>query len=559
MTKVILIYANCNNPKAKGDFSLAGNIARDLVTELSAQSEKIDVILVSTLDGISRFESLYGKPVKGRVNIEGTDVGLCSLEQLDAVENNVVGFIEANRCKHAPADLVKRVLSPESKFLFVGNINQQSFSGLLMQTLYRLQLEQDQTGLYNIFSSNDIFIGSAGVDKERLGLPTISKAKDLPALSLSQTSMLPKGAYGAMYVNAVDGARSYVLIAQYMKLTGHDNYVLIGDFSGKNFEIQTIYNLDKSFGTPKKTFPQIEYHQSLPNSVLRKVVADTTGSLVLSTGSMSVLEALQDGKLPYYQDLSMNIEVVTSYLIAVKSVVANDSSLFGCMPQLIIELSELLFADKPLSRLDMERTHDLLEMSSVSSKLIATNQKIIEKANGKLAPRLLGFLNGSRSTNDSVQLATVCASLRKSGEIGSPLHDQALRRAAAWGKLFELKVVIKSMIGVNQGTTTANLDKRDANAERSALHWAVKGGHYDCARELIKAGASVDIQDKDGKTPLHEAVTSGNREMIQMLIEAGASVDIDDKSKKKPVDCAPDNGVVLFIKHCEEQKKGISV
>jgi len=191
----------------------------------------------------------------------------------------------------------------------------------------------------------------------------------------------------------------------------------------------------------------------------------------------------------------------------------------------------------------MERTYDLLNMSFVSSRLIATNQTIMDQACGKLAPRLLGFLNSARKTNDKVQLATVCASLGKPGEMGSPVHDQALRRAAAWGGLFEMKVLIKSM-------SKTDLDKKDRTFERAALQWAALNKNYDCARTLINAGAYLDIQDKEGKTPLHTAIVNGDKQLIEVLIKAGASADIHDKSSKRPLDCAPDEGILLFIKHC---------
>ncbi len=547
MGKVILIHANCHNPTAKGDFAFAGNIAKDLVHELQSQGvTDIDVVLVSPLDGIPRFKSMYGVPLDGRILVEGTRVGLSSLEEFDAVENTVVAFIDANRCKYSAADLVKRVLSPDSRILFVGNVNQHAFSDLFTQTLYRMQAKQDQPGLYDSFNERDMLIGSAGFGQDRLGLPTITKAEDLPELNgpdKGVLSNLSQGQYGFMYLAAVDPSKDYKLIAQYIKLSGQDDYLLVGDFSSKKYDIQYAYEHDTTLVTSKKKLPQIEYHQSLPNRVMRQAVAHAGGSLVLSTGVTSTLEAMRDKKLPYYQDMSNNTEFVAAYLIAVKSIVSSDVSLFGAMPKMIIELSGLLFADKPMSRMEMERTHDLLELDSISSRLVSANQSIIEQASGKIAPKLLGFLGGARKTQDQVQLATVCASLRKSGEMGSPVYDQALRRAATWGRLFELKVLIKSM-------STSEMDKVDPAYQRSALHWAVAGKNFDCARALVNAGVSLDLQDKDGQTALHKAVKDGNRSMIKMLIEAGASVDIPDKNKISPEDCAPDSGTLIFIRDC---------
>ncbi|KTD05127.1 Dot/Icm T4SS effector AnkY/LegA9 [Fluoribacter gormanii] len=546
MGKVILIHANCRNPTAKGDFAFAANIAKDLFHELQDRGvNDIDVILVSTLDGIGKFTSMYGAAVNGRISVEETSIGLSSLEEFDAVENTVVAFIDANRCKFPAADLVKRVLSPDSKILFVGNVNQLPFADLFSQTLYRMQAKLDQPGLYESFNDRDMMVGSAGLGQDRLGLPTIAKAEDLPDLNVPEQSakaLLPKKDYGFMYLAAVDPSKDYKLIAQYIKLSGQDTYVLVGDFASNKYDIRYAYEHDTTL-TTSKPLPQIEYHQSLPYKVMRQAVAHAESPLVLSTGVTSTLEAMRDKKLTYYQDMLNNTEFVAAYLLAVKSMVASDNSLFGAMPDMIIELSDLLFANKPLSRKNMERTQDLLEISSVSSRLADMNQAIIEQASGKIASKLLGFLGNSRKTQDPVQLATVCASLRKSGEMGSPVYDQALRRAATWGRLFELKVLIKSM-------SLSEMDKADRTYERTALHWAVTSRNYDCAKALVNAGVSLDLQDKEGQTALHKAVKNGDRQMIKMLMQSGASVDIADKYKSSPQDCAPDTGTLLFFKDC---------
>ncbi|WP_131783230.1 ankyrin repeat domain-containing protein [Legionella gresilensis] len=206
-------------------------------------------------------------------------------------------------------------------------------------------------------------------------------------------------------------------------------------------------------------------------------------------------------------------------------------------------LSSLLFVNKPLSRIEMERAHDLLGMSSVTSRLISTQQTLIDQASGKIATRLLSFLGETRKTKDQVQLAVVCSSLRKPGEISAPIHDQALRRAATWGRLFELKVLIKSM-------PKSDLNKIDATYERTALHWAVSHKNLDCARALVEVGALLDIRDKEGQTPLHKAVINGDRPMIEMLIKSGASIDIKDANDKSPDKCTTDQSILLFINDC---------
>jgi hypothetical protein len=205
MGRAILVHANCYNPNAKGDFVFAANIARDLIQELNHQSiNDIDVVLASPLQGIGRFKSLYSISYTGRLMVNGISVGLSSLEEFDSIEHSVVAFIDANRCKYSPEELIKRVVSPSSKFLFVGNANQQSYADIFSQTLYSIQIRQEQPTLYQDFDNRDMYFGSAGLGIERLGLPSIRKHKDLKNLTESEIRQLPKKEYGFMYLSDCD-------------------------------------------------------------------------------------------------------------------------------------------------------------------------------------------------------------------------------------------------------------------------------------------------------------------------------------------------------------------
>ncbi|KTD43689.1 Dot/Icm T4SS effector AnkY/LegA9 [Legionella quateirensis] len=550
MPKVILIYANCQNTTAKGDFAFAGNIAKDLKEDIDRTGNDIDVILTSTLDGMERFEKLYGKTIDGRVIIEGRSIGISALELLDPVKIEVVAFIEANRCKYAPADIVKRIISPDSKFLFIGAANQDAISGPFRHYFRYLGLQREQPELYNHFDADDIKLGSSGLGTDRLGLPKIKTADELPELSYEQSLQIPNTDYGFIYLAKINKSIDLRTIAQYTMISDLSEYVLVGDYSEKPLQVRAAVIAEMKYhGTSLlQQLPKIHYHQSLDNCLMRHMVAKSTGNLVLSTGVMSAIEAMNDKKLPYYQTLPNNTNFVASYLLAVKDIASNDSSLIGAMPQIIIELSNLLFADKPLSLSQVNRTKDLLSISSVPSRLIETNQKIIKIANGTLAGQLLSFIGNPTHTKLHRQCVSVCQSLRKSGEINSPVYDQALRRAAAWGRIFELKVLIKSM-------SVEDISKQDISGKRcTALHWAVLQKQIDCVNLLILAGAKLNTQDINGKTPLHYAIQAGERSIIQSLVEHGASLEIPDISGVKPCDGA-EPWVPEFIHACLSANK----
>lgn len=507
MAKTILIYANCSNATSKGDFVHAGNIAKDLANLL--QDGDIKVVLTSTRDGIDRFKTIYDHSLKDHLMIEGFIVGLCSLEEFDGVDNEVIAFIEANHCKYAPAQVVKRVLSPDSKFLLIGAGNQPAnLNNKSLQHMLFLHYMKAQPGLYDSFDEQDILIGASGVGPNRLGLPQLKEARELADLSPAQQKKIPKIPYGFMYFMFTH--KFIDLITQYVKLTGLSRYVLIGDFTIYSFAIQQA--LINKLGFNKTQVPKIDFHQSLENPEMRKMLAGSHSDLVLSTGVMSAIEAMNENKLPYYQDFSENVEFVKSYLNAVKSICASDASIVNA--PWIITLSEILFASKPLHGSQMTQVSDLMGQPSIKHQLIHVNKTIIKKANGTLAPQLLSFIGSPSRTRLHSQCVTVCQSLRKPGEVNMPVYDQALRRAASWGRLFELKVLVKSM-------TREEISKQDRTSNRfTALHWAVVEKQFDCARVLVNAGALIDVEDKFGKTPMKYAEDNGDDKMIALLDEA---------------------------------------
>ncbi|GGI86324.1 Dot/Icm T4SS effector AnkY/LegA9 [Legionella impletisoli] len=534
MPNVILVYANCQNRTARGDFVLAGNIARDLMREIKTTGQDVDVILTSTLDGMPRFASLYRSEGDDRVSIDGVDVGLCAMELFDSVTHNVIAFIDANHCKYAPADVVKRVLSPDSKLLIVGAANSESSLDLFQMMRYELAFRQQQPNLYEFFHSSDVLINSSGLTPDSLGLPFITKATDLPELTVVQHAQLPASNYGFMYLAADVDDRDPALIAQYITLTNPTgNYVLVGNFMNVNFTLMA----SQRFPDTRTSMPNIKFYESLDYNLMRHMMANST-TLVLSTGAMSTLEAMHDQKLTYYQDLPNNKAFVASYLIAVKSmVISDDPSRSALISDFIIELSRLLFAPKPLDSSQLVRTRELLEMPDVSRGLVKANQRIIENASGKLAPRLLSFIGKPKASRLEAQAAFAHYSLSKQGEAIN--QGQALRRAASWGRLLELKILIRSM-------RKEELNAVDSKYKRSALHWAIHYAQHDSVDLLISAGALLDLQDKDGKTPLHHAVIKRDKPGMKRLLAAGASTEIPDSRSQSPIQCA-DESTLSFI------------
>jgi hypothetical protein len=513
---VILIYANCNNPTAKGDFTFAGNIAKDLVYGLRSglgQGLPIDdVILVSTEAGLPRFIALYGQPDNnGRIQIGREDIGLSSLEKLDPFQIHVVAFIEANRCKFAESKLIQRLVSPSTKFLFIGNANQSQMTEGL-KAFYYTMLHSYQRNLYNYFAADDLLVTNAGFGTGRIGLPSITDLHSLPPIAEAENDLFPRSAaYGFMYVNAVHASKDYTLIAQYVRLSGLKEYVLVGKFTDKQQELQATYQLEAG---PDATLPTIQYYQSLPNHVMRRMVAETSSPLVVSTGVISTLEAMQDGKLTFYQDLKINESFVTTYLAAVNDLISADPNNDSLV--VVFELSGFLFAPKPLSKPDMKRMATLLQDKEASNELIGFNQKILRQAYGTLVPTVLDFIQRPKTTEDQKQLEEALKTTGRlgDGEVQTPV--EALHRAIRCNNLLLLRILIKNY--------PAEINLPDlSNTGGTVLHTAVLNEKVEAAQLLLQHGANAALRNDMGQTPLHIAIAQGNQPMIDMFLKAGVS------------------------------------
>lgn len=64
-----------------------------------------------------------------------------------------------------------------------------------------------------------------------------------------------------------------------------------------------------------------------------------------------------------------------------------------------------------------------------------------------------------------------------------------------------------------------------------------QAGHSAMAKVLIKAGASLEAANRDGRTPLMMAARTNRAETVQALAEAGASLTATDRR-------VPEKGIV---------------
>ncbi|KAJ9440250.1 hypothetical protein DIPPA_01611, partial [Diplonema papillatum] len=95
-------------------------------------------------------------------------------------------------------------------------------------------------------------------------------------------------------------------------------------------------------------------------------------------------------------------------------------------------------------------------------------------------------------------------------------HTAVASRMAATGCAATYRACCRADAGGGVGWTALDI---------ASLH-----GHSEVVKELIAAGANVDVQHKDnGRTALHRASHNGHLQVVKELIAAGANVDVQSK------------------------------
>lgn len=142
--------------------------------------------------------------------------------------------------------------------------------------------------------------------------------------------------------------------------------------------------------------------------------------------------------------------------------------------------------------------------------------------------------------------ANAVAALRVLLHSGAAATGSALHRAACCGHAAAIELLLAHQ---------APLEYRTA-AGFNSLHGACSGGHYEAARALIDASASVDewAPNPDPKLPVGQrelgfnpvilAALNDHTSVLQLLGDNGVCVDAADNAKKTALMHAAGNGYV---------------
>jgi ankyrin repeat protein len=106
--------------------------------------------------------------------------------------------------------------------------------------------------------------------------------------------------------------------------------------------------------------------------------------------------------------------------------------------------------------------------------------------------------------------------------------EMALGLAAKNGRHFAVRYLLKQGAAKN----TFEIGGRGKNHPRTPLGHGCSHGRLLVVRELLQAGADINVAADSGETPAYTASQWGNTEMLTLLLENGADVNLADMRGK---------------------------
>ncbi|MDO6681720.1 MULTISPECIES: ankyrin repeat domain-containing protein [unclassified Oceanobacter] len=181
--------------------------------------------------------------------------------------------------------------------------------------------------------------------------------------------------------------------------------------------------------------------------------------------------------------------------------------------------AEAMLYDSPMLLLDMRDFRSYLSGHHPAAlHLNDTNLRALLRHTARSVPVLIYCYHGHAS-QDMAQLFsdfgfTSCYSLDGGYEAWYPSISRPLDA---------LSHPLRGWL-VEHGFDPYNLDQRGDNQD-TALMQACRDGNLDIARELVMAGAGIDLVNKDGNNALWMACLSENSRIVQLLLDNDIDMD----------------------------------
>src|SRR5262245_34433090 len=120
--------------------------------------------------------------------------------------------------------------------------------------------------------------------------------------------------------------------------------------------------------------------------------------------------------------------------------------------------------------------------------------------------------------------------------------SSTLAKAAYDGDLEGVQRFLAAGVDPNEGTSGGDPCFPDGHSPAIALHAAAAAGHDEILRELLEAGAQVDLRDGAYRTALMHAVEYGDGSCVRRLLAAGADVKLADEQGATALHAVAEHG-----------------
>lgn len=336
---ITLIYVECAADKS-GDYTGAAELAYVLQQRFTGSDNRC--VLASSAKGVKKLLQLYGDPTGVELRIHDVSMEVTTLAALasSGKKEEIRNYIEVAKCQPPEPDLVRRVITPETRLLFVGLPHN---SNLL---LFQLSRYGDE------LVSKKAHVVNLGLGASRIGV-TIYDGVFSPINHAAYRNMatIP---YAFTYFNGATGALASAFIKDLLKIYlvsakyPTQNYIIVGDsvrakagiesfcllskkptqiFDITSGKLTTITRSEAKEETLLVSKSLSESDQpstaswnflllpSVPNSQMRPLMKFSQ-PLIGVTGVGSMLEAMAFGKFPLCQFLPQNKYFTDSYKAA---------------------------------------------------------------------------------------------------------------------------------------------------------------------------------------------------------------------------------------------------
>ncbi|XP_053098942.1 oxysterol-binding protein-related protein 1 isoform X3 [Hemicordylus capensis] len=133
--------------------------------------------------------------------------------------------------------------------------------------------------------------------------------------------------------------------------------------------------------------------------------------------------------------------------------------------------------------------------------------------------------------------------------------EQQLLHNARNGYSEEVRQLLET---VDKGEVTFNINckgRSKSNLGWTPLHLACYFGHTNVVKDLLKAGAEVNVLNDIGDTPLHRASFTGRKEVVMLLLEHDADTSIVNGNGQTAKDVTHDKEIKEMLEAVEKTQE----